>query len=192
MHHDIYYEENWEEHIWYSGENSVFSFLQQSSAGLHAAVLKEKWFINKMQWQQKTFPPSFLSALMTHSSLPVSLRLPSSSNIQQTRCWANRLHFPGGIMSTWRALTVSVFSTFLGAKLFFFTLDSHKVWFSCSSAKNILNVCPLFSFFVCSKIGWITLSCYLELLTFMLIFYRKEYESMENLLFMRFSFFKSI
>lgn len=28
--------------------------------------------------------------------------------------------------------------------------------------------------------------------TFMLIFYRKEYESMEKLLFIRFSFFKNI
>lgn len=72
--------------------------------------------------RKRSLPLSFLLSWHTPPSLPVSLRLPSSPNIRQTRCcWANRLHFPGGIMSTWRALAVcSALSWVLKVNPFFY------------------------------------------------------------------------
>lgn len=180
------------------GKMVFFFFLQQSSVGLYAAVLKEKWFINKMQRQQKTFPPSFLSALMTHSSLPPSPS-PSACLYPPTSdrrcCWANRLHFPGGIMSLFRCsalfwvLKVNSFFYYPGLPQGLIQLQLCSEHSKCLSSLFLFCLLQNRLYYTFIMLPWII---NIRRNTFMLIFYRKEYESMEKLLFIRFSFFKNI
>lgn len=51
------------------------ALLQQSYASLYTSVLKEKWFMNKMQQQQKMFPRSLLLSGNTPPSISPRLSL---------------------------------------------------------------------------------------------------------------------